>query len=156
MGKAKKGKTKEDFIDISIEGVNVSPNNKEKKQELTEEDKELLDDGIIGVLKQIKQAKPEKSEYWGVLDRLNTSDEDLMLKTNLPNPLAVAALKTYKTYLEKIHPAFKKPAETIDNFLDRFMEARISNEGEGRRGTLEVLKSIGRNEEVIQSNEVLD
>lgn len=127
-----------------------------KKKEMTPEDKELAEHGIFAALKQITQAKPEKSEYWGVLDRLNTSDEDLILKTDLDNPLPVAALYIIAEYINDIHQEFEKPANRLRNFLKKLMEARISHEGKGREGTLRVLENLGRNEDINHANEVFE
>ena len=62
---------------------------KEEKPEISEEEQKLLDEGMVGILKDMKNAKPQRSKFWGVLDRLNTADEDLLLKTSLPKPRPV-------------------------------------------------------------------
>lgn len=123
---------------------------KEIKQPLERKD---VKDGLLGVLNQMALAKPEKSEYWGVLDRLNTSDEDLILKTNLPRPQAVAGLYMIAEYYRSL--GLELPATTLEAYLDKYMEARISKNGDGREGTLRVLENLGRNEATEPINEIM-
>lgn len=107
--------------------------------------------GLLGVLKEMVSSKPETSEFWGVLDRLNKSDEDLLLKTDLPKPRPVAGLLLVAKYHEDL--GFKKTAGYLRTYLTRYMEARISKNAQGREGTLRVLESVGKKEEIDPSLE---
>ena len=122
---------------------------KSPRKEIPEE----LKDGVFGILKHMATSKKEQSAYWGVLDRLNTSDDDLLLKTDLPNPLAVAGLMTFASYHGKFN--FKEPQNRILGFLKSYEEARISKDGRGREGTLRVLESLGKNESSEPIHEIM-
>lgn len=79
-----------------------------------------------------------------ILNKLLTND-DIALKTELHNPLAIAQLKTLADYLESIK--LKKCAATINNFITAYCEFMVSYK---RQGRLEIAKAVSRllNEQV--------
>lgn len=73
-----------------------------------------------------------------ILNKLLTND-DIALKTELHNPLALAQLKTLAEYFKSIN--FINCEKTINAFIEAYCEYMVSYK---RQGRLEITKAVSR------------
>lgn len=92
------------------------------------------------ILKGLQKIENETSAWDTEIAQLVGSlgkKSDIELKTDLPNPLAVAQLKAWARWAESV--GFTGTKRLINEFIKDYLELRVSKD---RKGRIEIVKAI--------------
>lgn len=92
--------------------------------------KDMLNNGTDGV-------SVEK-----IMDKFIVKDKNLILKTDIEDAIKFTALMVIQKDLE--NKGLKKSAKTLGQFIDRYIEVRVSNNRLSRKEILDAISAIKR------------
>lgn len=84
-----------------------------------------------------------------IMDKFIVADKNLILKTDLDNPIGLARLMTIQKDLER--KGLKQSAKTLEIWIDSYIKCRISRNRLSRTEILDAISAIKRE----QTNSVL-
>lgn len=97
----------------------------------------------IEELKALMQQSGEVTSIEKILDKLLVKDKNLILKTDIENSRNFVLL--YVIYIDLKEKKLKKSAKTLETFLLRYIEVRVSKSRESRKEILGAISAL-RNE----------
>lgn len=99
-------------------------------------------------LKSLMNTNGEIASIEKILDKLLVKDKNLILKTDVENSRNFVML--YVIYEDLKTKNLKKSAKTMEIFLNRYIEVRVSRDRESRKEILEAISAVRRE----QSNSI--
>lgn len=72
---------------------------------------------------------------------------DIELKTEIQNPLALARLKALATYLNSV--GYVKSKKTIEDFIEFYLKYMVSNKREGRKEIIQAISEGLKKEQSV-------